>query len=255
MLRGRGGSYQGAMSAEERQVRRKCDMIAAFTVLHSSFTSSHTMLKLYYYPGNANLAPHMLLEELGLEHELVLVDRGENAQKSPEYLKLNPAGRIPALADGELILFESAAICLHLCDTHPKAGLAPAIGSAERAHFYKWLMYLTNTVQTEMLFYFYPERLAADETAREQVKQHAEARVADMFDLLDREFVRCGGPYFLGTQFSAVDCYLLMLARWTRMTQRPARELTHLGPYLQRLLERPAIARTFAAEGLRLPLI
>lgn len=213
------------------------------------------MIKLYYYPGNANLAPHMLLEELGVPHELVLVDRSVNAQKSAEYLKLNPAGRIPTLVDGDLVLFESAAICLHLCDTHLDADLAPALGSAERAQFYKWLMYLTNTVQAEMLLYFYPERLASDDAAIAQVKQHAHERIAGMFDLLEDAFVKQGGPYFLGKRFTAVDCYLLMLSRWTRMMARPARERTHLGPYLRMLLERPAIARAFASEGLKAPLI
>ncbi|HVL75720.1 MAG TPA: glutathione S-transferase family protein [Noviherbaspirillum sp.] len=212
-------------------------------------------MRLHYYPGNANLAPHMLLEELGVPYELALVDRSVNAQKSAEYTKLNPAGRIPTLVDGDLVLFESAAICLHLCDTHPDAGLAPPLGSAERAHFYKWLMYLTNTVQTEMLFYFYPERLADDEAARAQVKRHAQERVADMFDLLERAYVEQGGPYFLGARFTAVDCYLLMVSRWTRAMQRPAREREHLGPYLRRLLERPAIARAFESEGIQAPWI
>jgi glutathione S-transferase len=213
------------------------------------------MPKLYYYPGNANLAPHMLLEELAVPHELILVDRSVNAQKSAAYLKLNPAGRIPTLVDGDLVLFESAAICLHLCDTHPEAQLAPAFGSAERAQFYKWLMYMTNTVQTEMLFYFYPDRLASDPAAAAQVRQHAHDRVAGMFDLLERAFVEQGGPFFLGARFTALDCYLLMLARWTRMMERPARERTDLGPYLRSLLERPALARAFAAEGLKDPLI
>jgi glutathione S-transferase len=213
------------------------------------------MIQLYYFPGNANLAPHMLLEEMGIPHELVLVDRASNAHKSAEYMKMNPAGRIPTLVDGELVLFESAAICLHLCDTHPESGLAPAIASIERAHFYKWLVYLTNTVQPEMLLYFYPERLATDETAIAQVKQHAHDRIAGMFDLLEQAFIAQRGPYFLGEHFSAVDCYLLMLSRWTRMMALPARDRTHLGPYLRMLLERPGVARAFAAEGLKAPLI
>ena len=68
------------------------------------------MYKLYYYPGNASMAPHMLLEELGVAYELILVDREKNAHQSAEYLKLNPNGRIPTLIDGELILYETAAI-------------------------------------------------------------------------------------------------------------------------------------------------
>ena len=151
------------------------------------------MYKLYYYPGNANLAPHMLLEELGVDYELVLVDRNNNAHKSPEYLKLNPAGRIPVLTDDDLVLFESAAICLHLVDRHSQAALAPAIGSSERAHFYKWLMYLTNTVQAELLTWFYPERLADDVAAIAQVKAHAETRVGAMLDLIENALAD-GGP-------------------------------------------------------------
>jgi glutathione S-transferase len=94
------------------------------------------MLQLHYYPGNASMAPHMLLEELGVPFELKLVDREQDAQHSPDYLKLNPNGTIPVLVDGDLVLYETAAICLHLVDTHPHAGLAPALGTPERAHFY-----------------------------------------------------------------------------------------------------------------------
>jgi glutathione S-transferase len=83
------------------------------------------MYQLYYFPGNANLIPHMLLEEIGAPYELVPVDRANNAQKSPAYLKLNPTGRIPVLIDGDLVLFETAAICLHLADRHPESGSRP----------------------------------------------------------------------------------------------------------------------------------
>jgi glutathione S-transferase len=103
------------------------------------------MLALYYYPGNASLLPHMMLREIGAEFELRLVDRGQNAQKSSEYLKLNPNGRIPVLIDGDLVLFETAAIALHLADRFPQAGLAPEVGTAERAEFYRWIAHLTNT--------------------------------------------------------------------------------------------------------------
>lgn len=211
------------------------------------------MYKLYYYPGNANLAPHMLLEELGVDYELVLVDRDNDAHKSPEYLKLNPAGRIPVLIDGDLVLFESAAICLHLADRHPRAALAPAVGSSERAHFYKWLMYLTNTVQAELLTWFYPERLADDAAAIAQVKAHAEARVGAMLDLIENTLAD-GGPYPLGAHYSAVDPYLLMLSRWTRMMHYPARQRPHLGRYLDLIVSRPAVQRAFAGERLTAPL-
>lgn len=211
------------------------------------------MYQLYYYPGNANLAPHILLEEIGADYQLVLVDRSKNEQKSAAYLKLNPAGRIPVLIDGDLVLYESAAICLHLADRHAAAGLAPALGSAERAQFYKWLMYLTNTVQAEMLFYFYPERLADDAAAAAQVKAHAERRVGDMMDLIEAALAAGTGPYLLGAHYRAVDAYLLMLCRWTRNMGHPARARPHLGRFLDTVMARPATQRAFAAEGIAEP--
>jgi len=98
------------------------------------------MPTLYYYPGNASMAPHMVLEEIGAPFELRLVDREKNAHKACDYLRLNPNGVIPAFVDGDLVLFESAAVCLYLADLYPASRLAPELGTAERAQFYKWLI-------------------------------------------------------------------------------------------------------------------
>jgi len=213
------------------------------------------MKQLHYFPGNASMTPHMLLEELGVPYERVLVDRTKNAHQSPEYLKLNPNGKIPVLVDGDLVLYETAAIVLHLADTHAEAGLAPALGTAERATFYKWLMWLSNTLQAEMPLYFYSDRWADDADGAAQVKRHAEAHIATMIDQLEAEFARHGGPWFLGERYSALDPYVLMLCRWTRGMVRPARTLPNLGPYLQRMLARPAVQRAYANEGLGEPLV
>lgn len=213
------------------------------------------MVRLYFNPGSANLAPHMLLKELGVAHELILVDQEKGMHRQPEYLKLNPVGRIPTLIDGDLVLFETAAICLHLVDCHPEAGFAPPVGSVERAHFYKWMMYLTNTVQAEMLTYFYPERLTDDIGAAAQVKARAEARIGAMFDLLEDELKRSGGPYLLGAKFTAVDPYLFMLSRWTRMMGNPARNRPCISRFQKLMLERPAVQQAFAAEGLGEPYV
>ena len=211
------------------------------------------MFELYYFPGNANLAPHILLEELGVPHKLTLVDRNVAAHKSPAYLKLNPHARLPTLVEGDLVLFETAAICLHLVDTHPAAHLAPAVGTSARAHFYKWLVYLTNTVQAELLVYFYPEKWCDDPAGAARLKVRAEERVAQMFDHIETALVEHSGPFLLGAQYSAVDPYLFMLSRWTRLMARPARSRPALGVYLARLAERPAVQRAFAAEGIAPP--
>jgi glutathione S-transferase len=214
------------------------------------------MYKLYYFPGNANLAPHMLLEEIGAPYELVLVDRDSNEHKSPPYLQLNPTGRIPVLIDGDLVLFETAAICLHLADRHPEAELAPALGSDERAEFYKWLIYLTNTLQAELITYFYPGRLADDEAATAQVKAHAQERISGkggMLDIIENQLAQ-SGAWLLGARYSAADPYLMMLARWTRGMAHPARDRSHLGRFLEAMAARPAVQRAFDQEGLKPPL-
>ena len=217
------------------------------------------MLELHYFPGNASLTPHMLLEELGVPFSLKLVDRTQGAQQAPAYLALNPNGLIPVLVDARfeppLVLYETAAICLHLLDTHTAHALAPAVGTPERAHFYKRLVWLTNTLQAALIHYFYPERIvdAGDATAAAQVKAHMEAKVGGLLGQMDAELAAHGQPWLLGATFSAVDLYALMLCRWTRGFARPARSLTHLGPYLQRVLARPAVQRAFATEGLGAP--
>lgn len=211
------------------------------------------MLELHYFPGNASMAPHIVLEELGVPYALKLVHRTRQAHKSADYLRLNPNGLIPVLIDGDLVLYESAAICLHLVDTHADAGLAPPFGTAARAHFYKWLVWLTNTMQAMLITYFYPERSVDDAAAAAQVKAHAEAAVGRMIDQLDAELARHGGPWLLGPDYGAADAYALMLCRWTRGFGRPARTLPHLGPYLERALQRPAVRRVFEQEALPAP--
>ena len=85
------------------------------------------MFKLYYYPNNASLAPHFLLHHVKADYELVLVDRKLNAQKSKAYLRLNHSGKIPTLVDGEQVICESAAICIHIAETFPEYELIPKI--------------------------------------------------------------------------------------------------------------------------------
>ena len=214
------------------------------------------MRQLHYFPGNASLAPHIVLREIGAPFELVLVDRTRAAHKSPNYLRLNPNGLIPVFVDGDLVLYESAAICLHLADSAPQAGLIPAVGSAARAHCYKWLMWLTNTMQPALLAYFYPERWVeeGDVAAADVVKKHAEARIGAMLQQLDAELARHGGTWLLGGQYSVADPFCLMLCRWTRgFASRPARDWPQIGPYLQRVLERPAVRAALAAEELEAP--
>lgn len=241
------------------------------------------MIQLHYFPSNASMIPHILLEELGIPFELVLVDRTQNLHKSADYLKLNPNGKIPTLVQTspgqpDLVLYESAAVCLHLSDTHPQAALAPAVGSPARAHCYKWLLWLSNTFQPDIMMYFYPERyvMSSDPQVVKEVSRQAEARMAGHLAQLDGELARvtrvtqavkhpvaqpgkesnASGPWMLGAQFSILDPYLFTLCRWTRnFTARPARSYPQLGPYLQRMLARPSVQRVLATEQLAEPFV
>jgi glutathione S-transferase len=212
-------------------------------------------LVLHYYPGNASFAPHLLLRELGLPFELQKVDRARNAHKSPGYLKLNPNGLIPVLLDGEQVLYESAAILLHLVDKVPEAGLAPPVGTAERGEFYKWLVWMSATLLAQFPLYFYSDRYVApgNSAGTAEVKARAEIRIEGLIDQLEAHLSSVDGPWMLGERYSALDPYAFILCRWTRGMQRPARTLPRLGAYLQRMLERPAVQATIAAEELAEP--
>ena len=217
------------------------------------------MIQLHYYPSNASMAPHILLEELDVPFELLYVDRNQGAHKSPEYLRLNPNGLIPVLVDwrngSELVLYETVAILLHLADTHADSGLAPKLGTPERAQLYKWLVWMTNTLQAALTAYYYPERWVdeGNTDGAAQVQAHAEARIGPMLDQLDAQLASHGSEWLLGERFSAADPFAFMLCRWTRGFARPARSLPHVGPYLQRMLARPTVQRAIATEKLPQP--
>lgn len=223
------------------------DSGAVWTAYRAAIAEPPAMYALYYYPDNASTFPHMLLRELGVPFELRLVDRKQNAQRSADYLKLNPQGLIPVLVDGALVLSETAAIALHLVDRHPEAGLAPPFGSAERAQFYRWMMYLTNTVQPEHLKRAYPDRHVGDPAAVPDVRATAIRRLDAQFDHIAAELG--DGPWLLGARFSAVDLFLLMMVMWTSRMPRPATQLPAIAAHTARVMARPAVRAALEAEG------
>jgi glutathione S-transferase len=208
------------------------------------------MYQLHYFPANANAAPHMVLEEIGIKYDLALVDRAKNAQNSREYLKINPNGRIPTLVDGDLVMSEAAAIVLHLVDQHADAGLAPQIGTPERAKFYQWLTFMTNSLQEELMIWQYPDRLAgSDAAAADVVKRGAEARAGKFIDVIE-DHLRTNGPLFLGDRLSALDFYLVMLSRWARPMAWPPRSRSNIAKLLDRVTALPSVRRAYEREGI-----
>lgn len=205
-------------------------------------------LALYYYPGNASTLPHMVLREMGVPFELRLVDRKTEAQRDPAYLAVNPNGLIPALVDGETVLFETAAIVLHLVERFPEAGLSPPMGTPARAQFLKWMVHLSNTPQAQYMSWFYPHNYTQDPAAIDAVKQGARVRLERMFELIDAQLG--AGPWLLGELFSAADLFLFMLVQWGRNMPRPPRQRANIAAHAARVWARPAVQATYAAEGI-----
>ncbi|NQZ87893.1 MAG: glutathione S-transferase [Saccharospirillaceae bacterium] len=197
------------------------------------------MYQLYYYPLNASMAPHFMLEALNIDFELILVDRKANAQKSTEYLALNPSGRIPTLIDGELVLFESPAICIHLAESNPSANFIPSIGSKHRAKFFQWMMYLTNTVQAELMLYFYPEKHTSCLNIATDIADTQEERITDMFALLNDEL--SNKAFLVDNMITACDFFLFMLAIWADEFKKPPLAFNYLSKYLRNLAKHDAI--------------
>jgi glutathione S-transferase len=187
------------------------------------------------------MAPHAALAEIGVEYELVRIER-DDAQTDAAYRALNPLGVVPTLIDGDLALSESAAILLYLADRYPEARLAPA----NRAELYRWLIFMTNTLQTTMLRTFYPERYGGGD-----VGPFAVAEAHGHFDLLERSLD--GRDWLAAEHRTAADLFLFMLTRWGRFLEPAAWDRPSLRAHFLRTLALPGVQRMLDEQGLDLP--
>jgi glutathione S-transferase len=204
-------------------------------------------MRLHYVPGSAAMAPHAALAEIGVPYELVLVERDSDGRPSDEYLALNPWGKIPTLEDGDLVLTESAAICLHLAERFPEARLVPPAGTRERSELYRWLLWLTNTIQPAELRQMYPDRYGA-----EGVKEAAEAELHGHYALIDSHLA--DREWLVGEERTVADLFLFMVTRWGRHLTPPAWERPNLRAHWLRTLARPGVTKVIEEQGfLELP--
>jgi glutathione S-transferase len=205
-------------------------------------------ITLYGSKSTASLVVHWLLIELGIGHDLQMLDFGTREQKSPEYLALNPQGRVPTLVvDGQPVT-EAAAIVMHLADLHPQAGLSPAVGTSERAQYYRWMFFCANTLQPAYRDWFYPTEPAGEacvEAAKAQARAELESAWQQVADHLE-----ANGPYLLGERRSAADFLLTMLMRWSRNMPRPTDSWPVLHAHAARMKALPSFAETYRREGL-----
>ena len=207
------------------------------------------MYTLHYAPGSAAFAPHMMLEEIGADYALVEVDISKEKPRDPAFLKLNPNGWVPVLVHDDMVLHESAAIVMYLCDRHPEAGLAPAPDDPLRGRFYQWLVYMADTLQIAYQMNYYPERHSTDPDHIPAVLDKAQERLTRVWGYIDSALDP--GPYLLGERFSACDLYVYMLATW-----HPKGDAAFLPTVpkvarcIERVVQRPAVQRAMTVHGL-----
>jgi len=206
------------------------------------------MLTLYYAPGPASLCVHQFLIELGIDHRLEKVDTEAKQQKSPEYLKLNPAGVVPTLIVDGAAMVESSAMLMWLAEQDAQARFVPGEGSRGRRDYLQWFLLLANGLQPPFRAWFYPSEPAGD-AAVDAVKANARQRIEAMWDRVNAHLEQ-NGPYVCGAQLTAVDFFLFMLCRWSRNMPKPATEWPYLAMFVASMKARPSFKTLYAREGL-----
>jgi len=184
-------------------------------------------MKLYFNPQSRAVIAKWMLDECGVAYETVPIDFTKREHKSPEFLKINPAGKLPALVDGDTKVFEGAAICLYLADKFPEANLAPKIGAPERGRYLSLMVYSTSQLEPAMGDFLLKVETLAQRgwTDFETSKDVIEGELGD-------------GPYLFGEWFTAADIMIGSMFIWKRIWGSPP-DRPKLEAYVDRLLARP----------------
>ena len=185
-------------------------------------------MKLYYNPQSRAVVAKWMLDECAAQYDIVPIDFAKREHKTPEFLKINPAGKLPALVDGEAKIFEGAAICLYLGDKFPAANLAPKIGAPERGRYLSLMVYSTSQLEPAM----------GDALLKvESLPQRGWTDFETAQDIIEAELGN--GPYLFGDWFTAVDIMIGSMFIWKRIFGAPP-DRPKLEAYIDRLLVRPA---------------
>ena len=205
------------------------------------------MIQLYGFSGTRSLRATWALEEVGADYTFINVDLKQGAHKQPEYLRVNPAGKVPTLVDGDLVLTESAAICTYIGEKFPVSGLVPpATQLADRAHYFQWCFFVMSELEAPLWT-----------MAKHTFVLPEERRVPAIIDTAMWEFARAaallaqhleGREYAVGNQFTAADILLGSSLNWARSNKLPL-ESSALKAYADRLSARPALVRAREREA------
>jgi glutathione S-transferase len=215
-------------------------------------------LRLHYGPGACSLAPHIALEEAGAEFEAVRVALKAGEQRTPEYRRLNPKGRVPVLTEGDWTLTEVPAILRYVARRHPEARLWPEPARAD-ARCAEWLAWLSSGAHVAYAHLSRAERYASSPTALAEVVAKGVESCREIWRMID---ARLGaGPWATGEDYSVADPYLFTIWTWGRLPSSPThddaplgldaeRDLPNWTAHARRMAERPAVRRALAREGL-----
>ncbi len=201
---------------------------------------------LYGRAGSGSDIVRMLLEEIRAPYDFVAV--GKDPAELDDYRRLNPTGKVPALALPQgSTMFESAAICMHLAVAHPNARLAPVPGSVEYARFLQWMVYLSANLYECALRIYYAERYSrAGERAAEGIKQQATQDFSTILSVV----IPALSPYVLGREISAADYYLYVVAGWNPDGRDPLHaKWPALAQHTQLLAARPSVRKVEADQA------
>ena len=203
---------------------------------------------LYYAPTACSIAPHIALEEIGADFEARRIDLAKGEQTSPEYLKINPRGRVPALiVDGEVVT-EVPALLTYIAGLKPEAELIPRVGTLAHARCFEWLGFLSSTLHVAYAQFRRPGRFLNEGSACwEELSEEGRRIVATLYCEVEQ---RLGNGWAAGDAYSIADIYLFPFHGWAwRFDVEAASEYPRWTALVERLKQRPAVQRALAREG------
>ena len=199
------------------------------------------MLTLHYAAGTCALASHILLEQTGARYDTVRVDFAANAQRSPDFLRLNPKGRVPTLVTERGVLTETPAILLYLCQTFPQAGLAPLDDPFELARAQAFNSYLCSTVHVAHAHKRRGARWADEPEAIAAMQKKVAQNMAECFELIEQTML--AGPWVLGERYSLCDPYLFTIANWLKGDEVDIERFPKAAAHNRRMRDLPAVQK------------
>ena len=204
------------------------------------------MLKLYYAANTCALASHIALEEAGAEYKTVRLSFATNDQRTPEYLAVNPKGRVPALVTDKGVLTETPALLAYIAQRFPQARLAPFDDLFAFARVQAFNSYLCSTVHVAHAHRMRGYRWADESEAIEAMKRKVPQSVGECFNLIEREMLQ--GPWVMGATYTICDPYLFTLAQWLEGDGVDRTRLPKVDDHARRMRERPSVRKALANE-------